>query len=91
MLRGLIKEWAFPFFCDFDCKVDVQEFQQIVREAAKFDFTVLVAICDQGGGNRGLATRLGVTVDEPFCHVEVSEEKSQKVFFIHDSLHLLKE
>ena len=90
ILRGLIGTWMVPFLVDFDFKIDVNEFKDIVREAAKFEFTVLVSYCDQGGGNRGLAGRLGVTEDQPYCLVDISEERTQKVFFLHDFIHIFK-
>ena len=91
IIRGLFYKWVVPFFVDFDRKIDVSEFIDIVREAAKLEFEVVVATSDQGGSNRGLGNKLGVTLDKPYVNIQVSEEKSQKVFYVHDFVHIFKE
>jgi len=91
MLRGLTESWCFPFLVDFNFKIDVKEFTELICVAAELDFPILISVCDQGGANDGLRGRLNITDEKPFCEIKVSDEKSQEVIFIHDWIHLFKE
>ena len=90
MLRSVTADWYFEYWVDFDRKIDVAEYTELVRHAAALSFPIVASVCDQGGGNDGLKGRLGVSPEKPYCEIELADGKTQKVFFLHDFTHIFK-
>ena len=90
MLRGITEGWCFPYFVDFDFKIEKAEYCQLIEVAASLGFPILVSTCDQGGGNIGLQGKLEVSKEQPIAKVKLSDDDTANVIFIHDIIHEFK-
>ena len=91
MVKGLFEKWkqSLGYFLASgpisaaDLKVRLEECITVLREIG---LKVTVVVCDQGSNNRRLfESLLGVTVDKPYFFYQ-----EQKIFFMYDPPHLLK-
>ena len=88
MLRGLVQDWKFPYFCDFDRPMIKSLFQEIICDIEGTGCKVLSSTCDQAGGNEGLKKDLGITITKVWCPNPY--DKTRKLFFLFDHVHIFK-
>ena len=88
MVRGLIDDWSFPFFCDFNVPVTKDLYMQAVTDLEDAGVHVQASTCDQGPSNIGCKTDLGVTEDAPW--IPNPKRPDQLVMFSYDWVHLHK-
>ena len=60
----------------------------IIGKVEEAGFHVVGVICDMESSNRGLATKLGITIDNTFF--EHPCRPGQQIFWFFDSVHGLK-
>jgi hypothetical protein len=88
MVRGLCSGWKYPIFCEFDTALSKTVLFEIIMALEALGVKMLIATCDQGSKNLGLARQLGVTEDNvkfenPFC-------SERSVYFCYDWVHCFK-
>ncbi|KAG0437470.1 hypothetical protein HPB47_017434 [Ixodes persulcatus] len=90
LLSGVSKQWIQPLsFILVSKKLNPEDLEKmiidIIQDLGSGGVLVKAVICDQGGSNRTMATKLGVTPDHPFFMVG-----DERVYFMFDTPHLLK-
>ena len=65
-IRGLAMPFKQPVWCGFDQKMTKEIFDEIIVAVEDAGYEVVVNVADQGGGNRGFYTKLGVTPSKPY-------------------------
>ena len=60
----------------------------IVRAVEQQGYHVVSVVSDQGGSNRGLYTKMGISAESPWMNNPVDE--TRRIYFFHDVPHLLK-
>ncbi len=88
LVRGLIKNFKMPVWFNFGFGLTPEVLRSIITKLAKAGLHVVVIACDMGPCNRGLATGLGVTKDQPFF--PHPDRPDQPIFWVFDVPHLLK-
>ena len=63
MIHGLVEDWQFPFFADFDEPITKQLLNQVIITTEGCENTLLAFTSDQGGVNEGLQKSLEITKD----------------------------
>ena len=91
MIRGLVEDWQFPFWSDFDKPITKQLLDEVIITAEGCGNTVLAFTCDQGGANEGLRKSLGITKDnQSFQNPAHPNDPDKVVYFLHDYVHVEK-
>ena len=88
IMKGLVEDWQFPFFCDFDCNVTAELFIDLIIAVENAGPMVLSSTCDQGGSNIGLFTTLGVTPQTPWY--PNPNDPSRMIYMGFDWVHVFK-
>jgi len=90
MVRGLLANWKQPlcYFLSTNAMSSINLSELVLNCIVRLQdigIDVKVVVCDQGANNRGMFSRLNISIDQPF--VEVNDKK---VYFMYDPPHLLK-
>ena len=62
-IRGTADSWKFPFFQDISYQFTPQDIKYAVLRLYDIGITLVSSTCDQGASNRGLATKLKISVE----------------------------
>ena len=85
MIHGLVEDWQFPFFADFDEPITKQLLNQVIITTEGYGNTVLAFTSDQGGVNEGLQKSLEITKDNQSYQNPAHPNNPDKVMcFLHD-------
>ena len=91
MIRGLVEDWQYPYFVDFDRNVDKNLYDQVIVSLEDLGGSVLASTCDQGGSNDGLIGKLGISEDNPcYQNPAYPNDPEKVVYFLHDYVHVEK-
>jgi len=90
MIRGIIENYKLPVAYVFSSSSTKGELvaelvEKCIRTLANCGFYIHAVVCDQGTTNQKACKLLNVTEDKPFFYVD-----GQKVFFIYDIVHIIK-
>lgn len=87
MVRGLYSRFKQPIFIDFDTKVTRELLISVCTKLSEVDLNVVGTVCDNGGGNVGLWSDLGVSyLNTTMTHPITAAQ----IFMFSDAPHLLK-
>ena len=92
MVHGLVEDWQFPYWMDFDRAVDKKLFDEVIINMETLaGINVLASTCDQGGSNDGLRGKLGISEDQlSYQNPAYPDDPERVVFFLHDYVHVEK-
>ena len=88
LVQGLVEQWQFPFFCDFDRKMTKELYMEFICALQEVGLEIHASTCDQGGANYGLMSELGITEDAPW--IENPAKPDYFIFFLYDWVHVHK-
>ena len=87
-VKGHVAPWKWPFYCDFDMKVDKAQFTYIINQLEAVGALVYSSTCDAHGSNRSLATALGIN-DHNFSF-ENPFDPERQIWWNYDFVHMFK-
>ena len=91
MIHGLVENWKFPYWIDFDTPITKQLFDEIVISLELCGNTVLSMTMDQGGSNEGFQNSLGTGVDDQsYQNPAYPDDPSKVLYFVYDYVHAEK-
>ena len=90
MACGTCSNWRQALGCHFVFDMcDANILQTLIRDCLTYltsaGYIPVNVTCDQGANFRGLANKLGITIEKPYFY-----HNEQKIFFLFDPPHLLK-
>ena len=88
IVRSIFGKWMVPVYLDYDIAITVRHYNETIFHLEAIGVEVQLSACDQGPRNQGLATELGVTIDNvvipnPFA-------ANRYVVFTFDWVHAFK-
>ena len=87
MVRGIRAKWKQPisFYLTVTHGILQELIQETIRSVLSTGLNPLGVVCDQGPNNRACLSRLGVSSDHPYFHLD-----GRRCLVFYDPPHLLK-
>lgn len=90
MVQGIHSKWKFPVSFYFTNQSTTAEplyalIEENIRQFQRIGFRIRMAICDMAFKNRAVYKKLGVTESKPYSDID-----GRKIYFVHDTPHLIK-
>ena len=92
VIRGTADNWKFPFFQQIGYQFTPDDIKYVALRLYDIGITLVSITCDQGGSNRGLASKLNISTENQ--RIEIPHPTIPGliiiIFFIYDFVHLFK-
>ena len=73
-----------------DKNIPEEILDEVITSFDACDCEVVSVTCDMGPKNRGLATKLGITIKKPYFEITDKDGNVKRIFWIWDFVHLFK-
>ena len=88
MVRGLAYPFKQAVWTGLDVPMTEETLKEIIKAVEELGYHVVAGVADQGGGNQGLFTKLGISAENPY--MKHPFDGNRRIYMFFDVPHLLK-